>query len=175
MKAIIILIRSFFDICLFNKAPQDIPVSTLLFSICILSYTSSSILLTLSFQDVGDAGISGLVDVFLVLFITYILLQIRKYPERWIQTCTALLGVGTIFALMALPFYLALAYEGLDGNNNFLLSIAIISLILWNISVMAHILRHALNTLFAGGILISLFYIFVISGIVMTIAPREGL
>jgi len=175
MKEIIVLLRSFFDICLFNKAPQDIPASTSLFSVCILSYISSSIILTLSFQDAGDAGISGLADVFLVIFITYILLQIRKHPERWVQTCTAMLGVGTLFALMALPFYLALAYEGLDGNNNFLLSIAIISLLLWNISVMAHILRHALNTLFAGGILISLLYVFVISSIIMIIAPREGL
>jgi len=175
MKSFIIILRSFFDICLFNKTPQDIPSSTSLLSLCILSYTSSGIILALTFQGASDAGISGLADVCLVLIITYILLQIKNHSERWLQTCTSILGVGTIFALMAYPFYLAIAYEGLDGNNNFLLSIGILSLILWNISVMAHILRHALNTLFAGGLLVSLCYVLIISNIIMALVPRPGI
>ena len=175
MKTMFILFRSFFDICIFKKSPQDIPASSQLLALCMFTYIASSIILTLTFQDVGNAGISGLVDLFLVLVITYILLSIKRLPERWLQTSSALLGVGTIFGLLAMPFYLVLSVEGIDGSNNFVLSMGVFSLIIWNISVMAHIFRHALNILYAGGIIISLMYVFIISSIIVAIAPREGL
>jgi hypothetical protein len=175
MKTLLILFRSFFDICLFNKTPQDIPASSQLLALCMLTYIASSIVLTLTFQDAGNAGLSGLIDLCLVLLITYILLSIKRLSERWLQTSTALLGVGTIFGLFAMPFYLALSIEGIDGNNNFVLSMGVFSLIIWNIAVMAHILRHALNILYAGGIIISLMYVFIISSSIVAIAPREGI
>jgi hypothetical protein len=173
MKSFLILLRLFLDICIFKKNPQDIPSSSVMLSICIFLYTLTAAIVTMTIQDPNEAGISSIIEVCLVLLLTYIFLYLRMFPERWLQTCTAILGVGILFGIMAFPFYMVIAIEGLDGNNTFILSVGVLLIFGWNLAVIANILKYALNMIYFNALLVSLVYVFVTRSVIIAIVPQE--
>ena len=175
MNALKIIIQAFLEICLLRKGPQDIPASSLFFGICAGAYALSSLLLATAYQDLNNAVIVALTDSGLTILITYLLLFTVRRPQRWLQTVTALLGTGTIFSLLATPVYYAIAAPGMGQSGNPVLGILIWALIIWNVIVMAHILRHALTVSFPMGILLALTYIFLVSGAIISITPERSI
>lgn len=173
MSALKIIIQAFLEICLLRKGPQDIPASSLFFGICAGTYALSGLLLATAYQDFNNAVITALADSGLTILITYLLLFIVRRPQRWLQTGTALLGTGTIFSLLATPVYYAIAAQGGGQSGSPVLSILIWVLIIWNVIVMAHILKHALSVSFPMGILVALTYIFIVSGTIISITPEQ--
>jgi len=83
------------------------------------------------------------------------------------------LGTGTIFSLLATPVYYLLAVPVVALSGNPLLSFLVWVLIVWNIAVMAHILRHALAVSFPIGVLVALMYILIVSGTIINITPEQ--
>lgn len=173
MNALKIIIQAFLEICLLRKGPQDLPASSLFFGICTGAYALSSLLLATAYQDFNNAVIVALTDSGLTIVITYVLLFAVRRPQRWLQTITALLGTGTMFSLLATPVYYAIASPGVVQSGNPVLGILIWALIIWNVIVMAHILKHALAVSFPMGILVALTYIFIVSGAIISITPKQ--
>src|SRR5690606_26614053 len=95
----------------------------------------------------------------MLLLITWMFLFLRSVPERWLQTSTALAGTGVIFSIMAFPLFYLRVYVQSGPAIQALIGMLIISLILWNISVMTHILKNALSSSYVLGVLGSLTYI----------------
>ena len=166
--------RSFFAICCFRKAPQDLPVSRELLVLCLLAYAFGSFLLALSTQPPQIAMLSGLIETALLAAITYTFLVIWRLPERWIQTTIALSGTGIIFSVAGIPISYLLAYVGSKDPLAPLLFLFVISLLVWNIGVMAHIMRHALSSSFALGVFAALFYVWVITATITSLFPQPG-
>jgi hypothetical protein len=172
---LITLWNSFFSICCLKKAPEDLPASIELLVLSFAAYSISSFLLALTSQPADVAALSGIIDAGLLAAITYFLLTLFRLPERWLQTTSALFGTGIIFSLLALPFSHMLA-STTDTDPFFLaILLVIISLLLWNISVMAHIMRHALSSSFALGVFMALIYIWVITAAITTLFPPQNL
>lgn len=75
-------------------------------------------------------------------------LQVRGHPARWLQSYTALLGAGALFGLISL------AYRGLASlfGAGWLAELLDLSLFVWSLAVMGHILRHALEIPLAMGV-----------------------
>ncbi len=169
--AVIVITRAFIDVCLLHKKPQDLPVSTELLAVCLLVYTISSFLLALISQTMIDALIAGIVEVLLVVTMTYILLKFINVPERWLQTTTAFSGTGAIFSFIAMPLFFWIDFGSqLKSAGQPVAYIMIVLLVIWNIAVMAHIFRHALSTSFTAGVFVSLFYVGVISSTISIVA-----
>ena len=175
MQALVIISRIFFDICLLRKGPQDLPASREFLLICAVSYVISNIILGLSSQTPGTAVAASLFEVSLLLIFMYSFLSLRSLRERWIQTCTALSGIGTIFSLVAAPlfYWFASLESGSQPGQEFYFLLFI--LIVWNISVMAHIFKHALSISFPVSIVVSILLIWCMTAMSSTLFPREVL
>ncbi|MGB1800763.1 MAG: hypothetical protein ACPHLK_08050 [Gammaproteobacteria bacterium] len=160
-----ILFLAFFDICRLVKKPQDIPESKNFLTLCLLCYALLSILLAGLSQPVEGAIVAGLLDVVLIMLFTYALLQINGKLPRWPQTVTALAGTGIIMSIIALPVYLMIGIGDVDEltltseQTMGLLLLAILAC--WNIVIMSHILKHALETHFAIAFFLTLTYVWI--------------
>jgi len=173
--AAFVIFRAFFDICLLQKRPEDLPASVAFLFICLLSYTTTSILLAIPTQTIFNAVIAGSIETVLIMLITYLLLLVKGKKERWLQLTTALSGTGTIFGLLALPLFYWIAYTANVKSDHTFENILVISLVIWNIAVMAHILRHALSASFFTGIFVSLVTRSLILYSIAMIAPQQAL
>ena len=66
-----------------------------------------------------------------------------------------------------------LAVPAVGQSGNPILSFLVWVLIVWNIAVMAHILKHALTVSYSMGVLVALMYIIIVSGTIINIAPEQ--
>jgi hypothetical protein len=137
------LLMFFVDLCRLRSAPQDLPHSLPLLSVTTLVYAFMGFTVSSLEQSFGYALFATLVDVALFAALAFVSLWITGHTERFIQTFTALTGTGALFNLMGLPLIAMLQQvpEGEPSN----LSLLLLGLIIWNIVVIGHILRHALN------------------------------
>ena len=168
---LITLWNLFFGICCFRLKPQDLPPAPELLLICLGAYATSSYFLAITSQTAVVSLLSALVDTAVLSLLTYIVLGFWRVPERWYQVTSALTGTGIIFNLMATPLSFLLAT--LPKGEPFLLLVflLVIILLVWNIAVMAHIMRHALNASFSLGILVSIFYVWLITFMLSYLQP----
>jgi fumarate reductase subunit D len=73
------------------------------------------------------------------------LLYLQRHPERISQTLTALAGTGFLLGLFALAPTWWWTVARAAGEDVSIPTLLLLSLIVWSLLVMAHILRHALS------------------------------
>lgn len=169
------LLRPFILICLFKQGPQDLPNSSLLMIISVLFYTLTSLVVSLLNQPLGTALLTAALDTILLYLLAVIALVIVKKPERKNQTITALAACGTILGFLYWPTAALTFPGGIDsGSTNPIAGMILLTLGLWNVVIIGHILRHALAVSFMTGIGVALLYMFItlriINAIVFTTA-----
>ena len=103
LTALSTLSKSFFDICLLRKGPQDLPKSSVLLYLCLTLYMVFNVLLTLQARPFEDALLVSLVDVGFLLSVIFLILKQHHHLDRWIQTITALCGSGVILGIFIFP------------------------------------------------------------------------
>ena len=153
------LLKPFLDICLLRLAPQELPASGLLLAVALLAHTITGILISIVQLNAANAVAAGITDTLLLCALTFVLLSAHRLGARLTQTLTALAGSGAIIGLIALPvtgwFYQAHAGTGSGG----LPALILLVLIAWSITVVGHVLRHALSApFFLGMIAATAFY-----------------
>ncbi len=159
MKAII---EALWNICLMRLGPQDLPASRVLLYLVAAAYAGAGFVVNvINLPDIGlfTALLSALVDTAVLMGVTALLLWVRDLGARYVQTATALVGTGALFTVMALPLVTLQAQAAPEGN--FAVAVALIALMLWNLNVVGHILRHALDTRFFIGLLLSVVYLYI--------------
>jgi hypothetical protein len=170
-----VLFLAFFDICRLIKRPQDIPESKNLLTLCLTIYGLLSILLASLTQVADKAILAGVVEVVLIMIFSLALLQTSGKSSRWTQTVTALAGTGIIVSIIAFPIYILIGVGELNelemstGQNIGLLLLAVLAC--WNIAIMGHILRHALEVNFIFAMLLAITYIWIIFNFTSVIMP----
>jgi hypothetical protein len=174
LNAIIIVLKEFFSICLLRKRPQDLPASPVLFWPVLCGYGAISAILLLPTRTVYFAILTGLIEAMMLLLVTFVFLYLRSVPRRWLQTCTALAGTGIIFSLIAFPLFYWRVFFEIDTGAQTVIGVLVLVLVLWNIVVMTHILRHALSASYILGILGSVTYITLTSLVLQIVLPVEG-
>ncbi len=176
MQAVLVLIRAFFELCRLRLRPQDLPASAELLIVATAAYGLSSAGLTLISQSVPVSLMAGAVDSLMLLALTYGVLLLRRVPGRWLQTSIAMAGTGALLTVLAAPLYIWLAHAGASqgGGSSPALSLLILLIIVWNVVVMGHILRHALSFPLPGGILVSMGYVWVINATIAALLPGQG-
>ena len=109
------IFKTFTDIMLFKKGPQDLPSSQSLLNLFILA----NILISLIPNDVnynlGIAVITSLIYIGASLFFIQTILSIKEnmtsnsgYRVRYIQSATSILGIHAIIGLItSIIFYLS--------------------------------------------------------------------
>ena len=155
------LINIFFEICLLKKGPQDVPASRFLFQLVLLAYVSlNAIMLMLLEDDFVYSLVAIVVDLFLVVGLIKLVLIFANMPDRFLKTISAVLGttiVMSIGMMMAQVWYDSVESEAAKEFPGFL-ALVIFG---WNIVVIGHILKNALDTFLSIGILLAVVYILV--------------
>jgi hypothetical protein len=152
------LITLFFNIMRLKAAPQDLPCSRFLMLACIGSYLLVGIGVSLLDQSLGLALLSASIDTGLLIGLAYLALWIRNYQGRAVQTVTAFTGTGTLFELIGWPLVAWL--QQTSGGTTSSLSLLLLLLIIWNIVVIGHILRHAVEIPMWVGSGVALMYVY---------------
>jgi hypothetical protein len=152
------LLSLFAHLCLLRAAPQQLPHSSFLMLLALGGYFLVGLSISLMQQDLGPALLSSAVDLGLLVGLARLALWITNKGARAVQTVTALAGTGTLFELMAWPL-ITLLQTSTQGTSSGL-SLLLLLLIVWNIVVIGHILRHALDLAMWLASGIALFYIY---------------
>ena len=153
------IVDAFWKVCLMRLGPQDLPSSRFLLWSSAFAYMLVSWMVSLLTLSPLTALLSALVDTGVLMGLAMLVLWVRELGVRYTQTATALLGAGALLMALALPFLILQREMGED--NNFLPSIIVLALMIWNLNVVGHILRHALDTRFFVGLLLSIVYLYV--------------
>ncbi|MCF6336684.1 MAG: hypothetical protein L3J84_01850 [Gammaproteobacteria bacterium] len=155
MNALITLV---FNIMRLRAAPQDLPYSRVLMLLCISVYLLMGLVIASLDQTFDLALLSAGVDTLLLVGLAWLALWITDQQSRIIQTVTAFTATGTLFEIMGWPLVAYLQRTSADDPSS--LSILLLVLIIWNISVIGHILRHAVDVPMWIGTGIALLYIY---------------
>lgn len=149
------LVRIVFDICLFQKGPQDLPYSRTLFYLSVLVFSFAGFLLLSLSTGVWVSVLQLLAEILLMYGFTWGTLKMANRLARFYQTATALFATDTFITLCAIPVFWAI----LGGQTSPLYSLLTLALMVWHWLVTGHIFRHALSTSFVFGLCLALLYI----------------
>ena len=164
------LIRAWFEICLLRRAPQDLPASGYLLGISLCCYGLVSVLVSSRSYTFSMALLLTVVDLGLLVIFAWSLLYLQSKMARLNQTLSALAGTGSLMGLIALPLLLTIAPDaGTTDPVPAPLQSLWLLLLLWNLFIMAHIIRHALSSSFAIGFGISLLYALLNMQVIVTL------
>ncbi|MFK8067864.1 MAG: hypothetical protein AB8D52_06445 [Gammaproteobacteria bacterium] len=168
------LFASFMDICLFRRQPQDLPASNFFLGILVMLSIAFGLLLNLINLPFKHAVLAVILNLSVVAIITQLLLRLHNKSARFNQTLIAQLGTGIVIAIIAAPVIVMLQYA--ENNNVNAAPGAILWLILftWELSVSAHILRHALSTSFVQGFMISILYPLIYFRLLSFLIPEQS-
>jgi hypothetical protein len=161
------VIRFFLDIAMHRKGPQDVPARQGVFLLALAAYLVAGGLVLWPTagglrQLLGQLG----ADLVLMVAVCAALLALTGRTARLGQTLAALFGTGALLSAAALPFVWLLAATLGDAEAMpetippaaALSSIALFGLLLASLLVTGHILRHALDWSYAGGVLAATAY-----------------
>jgi hypothetical protein len=135
------IIKSLFDICLFKKGPQDLPASAWLMRLLAAIDIIVSFLMISLHADWLNSLLQAIVGVVLIVGFSWLMLYVDRKPERFHQTCAALLGSDALISFFALPGMASM----MIGKGALLAFIVTIVLMVWHWAVTGHIFRNALG------------------------------
>ncbi|MCP5202401.1 MAG: hypothetical protein H6977_20585 [Gammaproteobacteria bacterium] len=152
-SASLIVARAFWGVCIFRLGPQDLPRSGLLLALAALANLVLGVIINQRQLPLGAAILVALLEFGVLTGLTALLTLAFRYPRRLVQTLTALFGSGAVIGSLALLMLLVLRD---------IPQILRVGIFLWNLLVMAHILRHALQVHMAAGFVIAIGYAMVL-------------
>lgn len=152
------------DICQLRRGPEDLPYSPALLGVLVAASIALDCLVDAFLDRVSNVLARSLVSTGLLLALCWIALRLRKLDNRYVQTASALVACGGIvFTLLIVPlaWIAGLSTRGqieLAPGPEFLLGLAMLAVVVWNLAVNAHILRRALEASFAFAFLLALIW-----------------
>jgi hypothetical protein len=169
----LLLVKTWLDLCLLRKGPQDLPASGFFLGLSLCCYVVVSFLVASPSSGTMEAVRLALVDTGMLITFVAALLYLQSKTERILQTLSALAGSGSLMGLFALPLVLLVDPGQPAEQVPALLAGFWLMLLIWNLFVMAHIMRHALSSSFAIGLGAAVFYALVSMQLVATLFPQQ--
>ena len=145
--------------CLLKYRPQDVPASRELLMLSVGIYFLLDFLLAGLDKNITNALPAALVDTVFLLVFVLLLLLLRRTPDRWTQTVTALAGTGIIFGVLLMPGVITLSESEPMTFIQQIFSVLLYLVLIWYVVVIAHIFRHAISSSFSLGIFVSMIYL----------------
>ncbi len=148
-------VSSWLQQILLQRAPQDDP-----FSYPALVWSLLAYVLVDLFQARTASGWTvsigmSVMDTLIVVLFSWLVLTLANKPARLAQTLTALAGTGTLLGLLAMPMMLHASRVRPSGEPTAALVMGWLVLLVWTITVQAHIFRHALSSRYGVGLMVA--------------------
>jgi len=148
-------LTSWLQQCVLRRAPQDDPFSPAGLVGGLLAYALVDVLQARAASGWPVALGMSLVDTLIVILFSWLVLLVAKKPARLAQTLTAVAGTGAVLGLPGIPLMMHAARAQQNGEPGAALVLGWLVLLVWNISVQAHIFRHALSSRYGVGLLVA--------------------
>lgn len=162
------LIKLFFAICIFKKAPQDIPYSAWLFKLTLFAYAFISFMIIYLSAGWWSALLQVMVGVGLTIFFCWIILKIFNKTARFYQVATALFGTDAMLNFFAVPALSTVA----AGHDTAFTDFFLLGLMIWHWLVSGFIFKNALSASFFLGLGVAMLYIVSSSMIMANLFPQ---
>ncbi len=146
--------------------PQDLPAGSSPLVMAMLLYLLVTVVAMSVGQPPEQPAAVMLLALILPLALARIVLTVRRLPQRWPQTVTALFGTSAILTAISLP----LAAAGGNGEPQLFTAMASLAVFVWSFAVSAHIWRHALDTSYAAGLAVAVVLFAITLFIITTLA-----
>ncbi len=167
------LIKFFWDLCMLKAQPQDLPASTFILKMVLLGYFMMSMVVAVLQWPLPFAALAALLDTVLLSILCFVLLWARMLSARFTQTLTALAGSGAMLGMVAVPLIVWQQKMGAPGEGLATIPAALLLVWTgWNVTVMGHILRHALSTAFVLGLGLAAVYAYITLQLVRIFLPH---
>ncbi|MFC1749286.1 hypothetical protein ACFL2V_10820 [Pseudomonadota bacterium] len=154
------VITLFWNICRFRAAPQDLPTSASLLWMMVIAHVIIGTCAAGVHLSPGPALASAILNVGVLAGVVRLTLWVRELDVRMNQTLTSILGTGILFGLILVPLlWWQLSYE--DIRQALLPSFFGVALFVWQLAVIGHILRHAVNVAFYVGVGLAILYAYI--------------
>jgi hypothetical protein len=148
------------DICLFRAGPQDLPGAPRLAVQLVAALVALGVAgVWLQGAHIDQLPLRVALMLGFVLVPAWLLLRWRGLDSRFVQTVSALAGVGVLYNILALPIVMAISGRSAElGRDPGLATLAwvLLALTLWRVLVAGHIWHHALDLRPATGAMIAL-------------------
>ena len=161
---------------LMQIGPQDVPASKALFWITLAILLFGGMVIGSHTYSITLNLAINLFDAALFAVFIFIILIVKGYPNRFIQTAAASFGVCALFYILLLPALLMME-GGFLAENNPILVVAFlyqISLFVYSVFVFANILSHALSTSRSIGIALAFIYYLVSFLLINNLFPIQS-
>lgn len=156
MHPLLAALRRLLDVCLLRAGPQDLPYSRDFMILTMAGSLGAGLLAVGILEETRFALLELVLTYLFTVAFLYAVLSFRGFTGRFIQTASAVFGADAIITLVALP---ALHAASGAGAERPVTGLAMLALGLWNLAVLGHILRHALDTILPVGVLVALSYV----------------
>ena len=133
-------LRLFIELCLFRQQAENIP-------------RSESLLLVTGLLAVLLSGC----QIILFSGMIWLALNFKRKSERWVQTLTGIFGATTVLQLLTLPLFGWQESLVSPDTGQLVVTLPLIivaAIAIWSLTVMASILRQALEIRIGGAILL---------------------
>lgn len=150
-------------ILVLRAGPQHLPASANAMVLATGLYAATAAVNIYAGSQTPDRpGLTLAMAVLLPFFLAWGVLRLAGKPQRYIQTVTALFGVGALLALVNLP---VLMFEP-DATPPPAMLLALVAFF-WHFAVNGHIWRNALEVSFSAGLAVAV-VLFALSYFVIT-------
>ncbi len=156
-----------------KSAPQDLAYSSRLTVQLLAAYVFSAFIVLQSTLNPDDMLAGIVLGLFVQYVFTYLVLQALGRGSRFLQTFSAILGVGILFNLLSWPVFSVLSDVSINETLKSSMSLAFLMLISWEVLVKAYIFKHALEMKMFSALALSFSLFFISLALSQLFFPAE--
>jgi hypothetical protein len=166
------LLTQYFNIAFLMGKPQDLPAGNQQLTVALLLGFTSYVLASLTHYSFGQSVGTAIIDLGLSALLIYTALVGTGRLERFNQSFGALCGAGAILNTAAIPIFLSRSNDPetistLGGAADFFL-------LVWSLSVFAHVIRHTFEIRMLLSVVLAFCYFLLVISLLSTLWPPEA-
>ena len=165
------LLTQYFNIAFLMGKPQDLPAGNQQLHIALVLSFVSYVLASLTHYSFGQSVGTAIVDLGLSGLLIYVALVATGRLERFNQSYGALCGAGAVLNTAAIPIFLARSNSP-DAVST-LGNAADFFLLVWSLSVLAHIIRHTFEIRMVLSVILAFCYFLLVISMLSTLWPPD--
>jgi hypothetical protein len=163
------------DLLLLRRGPQDLPYSFAFTAALFAAAVAADLVVGSVVLDEPSVLLRVALSDGLMLLLPYLALALAGREARYLQTLAAISILSIVFAVLMAPVLVQIGPEDAKATITGAQRIAALvelGLLSWQVMAQGHVLRHALETSLAVGVLVSLAFFTVSVAVGMSLFPQ---
>ncbi len=136
----------YFKIAFLKASPEQLPFNINCVFKAFLIYCAINLFLLDTHASFNNVLMQIFIELSLLTLFVYLGLKIKRTPERFFQTLSALVGIGMVISLISAPIFYLFIPQFLAGEEVSQSAINItLLLIVWNLLIISHIFKRSFD------------------------------